>query len=299
MCVANWDTDGDGELSYDEAAAVTDIGTTFRGAEITSFDEFEYFTGLTSISEYAFQSCYNLTSINIPNGVTTIGDVAFYGCFSLTNVTIPDGIIKFGISAFNGCFKLTTITIPDGTTEIGGYAFCDCVSLTNVIIPDSVTTIEYAAFDSCNSLTSVFIPDSVTSMGATVFEECSSLTIYCEAESKPSGWRTNWNYSNCPVVWGYKPATDVSAFEYTVVDGSAVTITKYIGEDTSFDRVEIYLRQHIGAPSVPCVSDGDLVKKGDKIADSAEGLSLPQYATIDGRVTVYDGVKIMIDKVAE
>ncbi|MBR5130956.1 MAG: leucine-rich repeat domain-containing protein [Alistipes sp.] len=205
MCVANWDTDGDGELSYDEAAAVTDIGTTFRGAEITSFDEFEYFTGLTSISEYAFQGCYNLTSINIPNGVTTIGDVAFYGCISLTNVTIPDGITKFGISAFNGCFKLTTITIPDGTTEIGGYAFCDCVSLTNVIIPDSVTTIGYAIFSGCfnmqefqgkfasedgrclivdgvlNSfapagLTEYTISNGITVIGHNAFENCDSLT---------------------------------------------------------------------------------------------------------------------------
>ena len=76
-------------------------------------------------------------------------------------------------------------------------------------------------------------------------------------------------------------------------------VAKYIGVQDAFSKVEIYLRQHIGAPSVPCVQDGDLVKKGDKIAESAEGLSLPQYATIDGRVTVYDGVKIIIDKVAE
>ena len=61
--------------------------------------------------------------------------------------------------------------------------------------------------------------------------------------------------------------------------------------------MEIYLRQHIGAPSVPCVQDGDIVKKGDKIAESGEGLSLPQYATIDGRVTVYEGLKIVISKV--
>ena len=76
-------------------------------------------------------------------------------------------------------------------------------------------------------------------------------------------------------------------------------VAKYIGEDTNFHRVEIYLRQHIGAPSVPCVADGDMVKKGDKIAESGDGLSLPQYATIDGRVTVYDGIKIIIDKVTD
>lgn len=74
-------------------------------------------------------------------------------------------------------------------------------------------------------------------------------------------------------------------------------VAKYIGEQTDFPRVEIYLRQHIGAPSVPCVADGDMVKKGDMIARSAEGLSVPQYATADGKATVYEGTKIIIDRV--
>lgn len=76
-------------------------------------------------------------------------------------------------------------------------------------------------------------------------------------------------------------------------------VPSYIGVQKDFDKVEIYLRQHIGAPSVCIVNDGDEVKKGDKIADSAEGLSLPQYATIDGKVLVVDGVKIIIEKVDE
>ncbi|MBQ9714130.1 MAG: 4Fe-4S dicluster domain-containing protein [Clostridia bacterium] len=75
-------------------------------------------------------------------------------------------------------------------------------------------------------------------------------------------------------------------------------LAKYVGTQT-YDRVEILLRQHIGAPSVPCVSDGDFVQKGDKIAEAAEGLSLPQYASVSGRVTVFDGEKIVIEKVSE
>ena len=75
-------------------------------------------------------------------------------------------------------------------------------------------------------------------------------------------------------------------------------LPKFVGEQ-SYSRVEILLRQHIGAPSVPCVLDGDVVQKGDKIAEAAEGLSLPQYASISGRVTVFDGEKIVIDKVNE
>ncbi len=75
-------------------------------------------------------------------------------------------------------------------------------------------------------------------------------------------------------------------------------LAKYIGEQT-YNKVEILLRQHIGAPSVPCVTDGEIVKKGDKIANAAEGLSLPQYASISGRVTVFDGEKIVIERVSE
>ena len=75
-------------------------------------------------------------------------------------------------------------------------------------------------------------------------------------------------------------------------------VAKYVGAQT-YPHVEILLRQHIGAPSVPCVADGDIVQKGDKIAEAGEGLSLPQYAPISGKVTVIQGLKIVIDEVNE
>lgn len=74
-------------------------------------------------------------------------------------------------------------------------------------------------------------------------------------------------------------------------------LPSFRGEATDFCRVEIYLRQHIGAPSKAIVADGDRVERGDKIAESADGLSLPQYASVSGVVTLCEGVKIIIDKV--
>ena len=66
--------------------------------------------------------------------------------------------------------------------------------------------------------------------------------------------------------------------------------------DNEFTKVEISLKQHIGSPSVPVVEDGIFVKIGDKIAESGDGLSLPQHASIDGKAYKFND-KIIIKKV--
>ena len=72
--------------------------------------------------------------------------------------------------------------------------------------------------------------------------------------------------------------------------------TDFYGEIDDFARVEISLSKHIGAPSVSIVKDGDFVHEGEKIAEAREGLSVPQYASVTGKVTVGND-KIIIDKV--
>ena len=76
-------------------------------------------------------------------------------------------------------------------------------------------------------------------------------------------------------------------------------VAQYVGEQRDFSRVEIYLRQHIGAPSTAIVREGDKVNVGDKIAESAEGLSLPQYSSVKGTVTLVNQTKIIIEKDSE
>ena len=81
ICVANWDTDGDGELNVDEAAAVTSLDGVFTSNKtITSFNELQYFTGLAAIDDNDFFGCSALTSITIPNNVTSIGRWVFQDC---------------------------------------------------------------------------------------------------------------------------------------------------------------------------------------------------------------------------
>lgn len=214
ICVANWDTNGDGELDEDEAAAVTSIGNVFRNnTSITSFDELQYFTNLASIEDYAFENCSSLTSISIPESVSSIGNWAFAYCSGLTkaefasiehlcnilyesaysnplyyahhlyidgqevkDVVIPNSVTSIGQYVFEGCSGPTSITIPNSVTNIGYCAFERSSGLTSITIPNSVVTIGEWAFCHCSGLTTAIIPNSVTTIGNAAFYDCPSLT---------------------------------------------------------------------------------------------------------------------------
>ena len=113
---------------------------------------------------------------SIKEGVRIICDHAFEDCFFLTGIVIPDGVTFIGEFAFNACFFLRSVVIPDGVTFIGDYAFMGC-SLGEVAIPDSVTRIGDHAFEDCSSLTGIVIPDGVTFIGDCAFSSCSSFLI--------------------------------------------------------------------------------------------------------------------------
>ncbi len=164
---------------------------------------------VTSIGDYAFCYCTNLTSVTIPDSVTSIGNYAFYCCTNLTSVTILDSVTEIGASAFRSCENLTSITIPGRNTVVGGNAFFYCIRLTSIALSqnaiynistsnsfgsnpfgdcpiaditilDGVTTIYRGAFSNYASLTRVTIPDSVTSIEDSAFSGCralSSITI--------------------------------------------------------------------------------------------------------------------------
>ena len=73
-------------------------------------------------------------------------------------------------------------------------------------------------------------------------------------------------------------------------------LPEYKGLVDGFKIAEIPLGTHIGAPSVPTVSDGDTVEACEVIAAAADGLSVAQHAPFGGRVRVV-GQKIIIDRI--
>jgi Na+-translocating ferredoxin:NAD+ oxidoreductase RnfC subunit len=68
--------------------------------------------------------------------------------------------------------------------------------------------------------------------------------------------------------------------------------------DFETKNVKILLSQHIGAPAVACVKEGDTVKMGDVIGKAQDGaLSVNVHSSIDGKVTSVNEKYIRITRI--
>ena len=65
--------------------------------------------GVTSIGEYAFEECTNVTSIFIPSSVTELNEYCFSACKSMKSITIPQSVTRIADGVFDACEKLTDI----------------------------------------------------------------------------------------------------------------------------------------------------------------------------------------------
>lgn len=161
-CVMYWDTDGDGYMSYDEAASVTYLSKRFRGRDITSFDELQYFTGLTGLDAREFNNCGNLTSVILPESLNYIDEETFLNCGSLRGaITLPESLLEVYGNAFASCDELTTINYNAINCTMMGNAqkpvFYDCVSLEHINIGANVQNIPNYAFKRCSTVTDITV----------------------------------------------------------------------------------------------------------------------------------------------
>ncbi len=108
-------------------------------------------------------------SYTVPDGVTSLADFSFYSCANLTNVTFSPSVQSLGEYSFALCLGLTNFFIPGTVGTVGSQAFSQCSNLTTVVIvSEGVTNLSFGAF-SDSGLTQVTVPASVLSFDSSIF----------------------------------------------------------------------------------------------------------------------------------
>ncbi len=206
-CVDKFDTNGDGEVSYAEAAAATTLSGLFTDWNtVTSFEEIRFFTGVNS-TENVFSGLTQLDSITIPASITTLGTFenctalkkvvlpeeltaipnnCFRNCSSLASLVLPDGITSIGTSVFSGCSSLKSVKLPSGMKTLPNGLFSGCSALLEITFPEELTAIPDNCFQNCSALETLALPSSIENIGSWVFSGCSSL----KNVTLPSGMKT-------------------------------------------------------------------------------------------------------------
>ena len=161
-----------------------------------------------TFGQKTFESCGNLTTVNIPDEVTglvigsrcfwncnlsdesankliskssTIQDYGFYGCKNIKSIEIV--ATKFGNYCFDSCKGLTTVKLvnTDNYGGFGGYMFYNCTALETVTMPPSYIEISGSMFQNTKINTFTF-PNTLTQIGVSAFEQCSSLSTVTIAD---------------------------------------------------------------------------------------------------------------------
>lgn len=136
ICLANFDEDGDGRISKEDAEKVTSFGRLFNNiSTLENLNDFRLFCNVKSVSN-AFIDCSNIKIANIWEGVTDFGDNLFMGASKIEKAIIPSTVKHMGQMWVRGRLVAPAIVImlPKTPPAIFNY---NIQSVANVVyVPD-------------------------------------------------------------------------------------------------------------------------------------------------------------------
>ena len=250
ICLEHWDTDGDGRLSFEEAAAVYSLEYAFKyNDDIESFEEFQYFTGMCAMQEDEFYDCDNLKAVVLPNTIEWIYNMPF-AYTSITSIHIPESVETIEGCLFQGCRNLekftgkfassdsralvidskliafaeaglSSYTIPDEVSVIGEHAFqysyIDVVEFT-----DNVIEIQDYAFYS-SYVTRLVLSESLKIIGDAAFGQTNLQEIHFPDSIESWGKDVLFNSWCLSAIYSKNATADNRCL---VVDGALIAFAK-------------------------------------------------------------------------
>lgn len=112
---------GKADLNYTVAPnTVSIVANAFKDAK---FETVSLPDTVMDIRERAFDSCANLTEIQLNANLQKLEPYAFASCGALTRVAIPSTVTEVGLNAFSGCYGLKAVAVynPDLVLDQAGF----------------------------------------------------------------------------------------------------------------------------------------------------------------------------------
>lgn len=171
---------------------------------------------LKHIKENAFDGCLSIESLEFPKSLEIIDVKAFNECKGLLTLTFENdnNLKEIRQRAFWYCDKLKSTFLGHNSSieEIGEEAFRYCRKMTTFNMGNNCKIKKLARFSlsECRILKEIYLPSTCTVLGDYVFSGCFNgpnretadyCVIYADFDIKPLTWHTNFNSSNCPVVY--------------------------------------------------------------------------------------------------
>ena len=220
-----------------------------------------------------YERAKEIKAVSLPSGLTSIGDFAFYDCSNLTSISISAGVADIGQYAFAQCTGLLQIDFGTGVQAIGEGAFQCCETLTAVYFPASLTVIGEKAFYRCYGLREITIPTTVTNMGSSTFTYCTGLvraTVNADLSQLPG-----WTFYGCTSLVDVSLAagmTEVGDYAFESCNSLDGIYTQSGSPDAVYD-IEKSLEKGEGTLSEGLVSIYDMPESSVVTADDGKVLT--------------------------
>lgn len=214
---------------------------------------------VVAIDESAFEDCYRLTKVTLPDSIKRIEKCAFMDCFRMKQINLPKKLVSIAEMAFYGCDSLQNVTFPQSLKKIGAWAFAGCKKFTKISIGQNLGSIGEGAFADCNGVKEITVSgknkkyDSRNKCNAIIYSKKNELLFGCNNTVIPKGIKKiHYNaFSKCDKLKnitipasveniGKQVFTDCSGIEkitvakenkvYTSLNGSNAIVKKSTGE---------------------------------------------------------------------